>query len=290
MQPVAERQRHCAACAKVVHNITGMSREEIFALLQSDPGNVCVNFVDIKVVEGTEIKAMRLKVKPKPATQLRYVAATAALLLLVQQSHTAPLRLQPMEWQPETPAHPQTNPANTIVSGMVVDQDGKQIWRDLEVLISCDGVEMARLKAQNGLFSCDLQGHSDPGDIITIAILPGPQASSLVTDAPVSGEPTTLAESGINLDVFTHQSISCAPQTYQAEQWSGGSMQIRLADAQNIQIPIKFHAFQIGMEVISTGGVPMDYRDYGLIVLPYITLDAPQSSTKRAQDESCTDH
>ena len=42
MDPVEGRNRFCRECKKVVHNITGMRPAEIHALLQSDPGNICV--------------------------------------------------------------------------------------------------------------------------------------------------------------------------------------------------------------------------------------------------------
>jgi hypothetical protein len=298
MTPVAERQRLCGECKKVVHNITGLSREQIFELLQSDPGNICVNFTDIRVAKDTETKFP--KQKPHTARRIRYMATTAAILMLVQQAHNAPFVPNPAIPQtlaPDQNSGPKLLSNNTIVSGIVLDRNNNQMRNELDVVISCEGAEIMRVKTRGGMFSCDLKGHADAGDSITISVLPGPQASSNVADAPKETPVSEVSEATGNIvaPVVTVSPITWSPgNEWMCDKWSGGSKNVLLADAQNVEIFVDYSTFFFLSQPYQMGGVPpMVGR---VITWPWIPFDpgygtvAASPSQPRAQDESCTDH
>jgi hypothetical protein len=284
MDPVEGRNRFCRECKKVVHNITGMGPAEIHALLQSDPGNICVNFTASRLPADTETKFTRVKT-PAPV-RFGYIAATAAALLLLQQTQTAPLAQTTTAWMPSRPAGPLSPTANTLVSGTVVDQYGNPVPGEIDVIISCGDVDLMRLQTRGGLFSCDLAGHVGPDDTITLSVVPGPQASSDVSAVQQVSEATgewVLPPSAIILDVVPW--VGHTPPS-----WSAGKQTVRLADAQNVQIAVTY--FVGGYEpFVQMGGVPPITFGQTLSVslfVPYPVSPAKPSTPRSAQDHSCT--
>ena len=131
MDPAEGRNKFCRECKKVVHNITGMAPDAIFNLLQSDPGNICVNFVESRLPKDTETKFP--KAKPILAYRLHAAAATAAFLLMLQQAQAAPLVKAGIEWTLYSNPIPRELGGNTLITGTVVDRNGNLAPEEMEV-------------------------------------------------------------------------------------------------------------------------------------------------------------
>ena len=286
MDAAEGKNRFCRECKKVVHNITGMSRAEIYALLASDPGNICVNFVDIRLPKDTETKWP--KAQTRKAKPIRYVAASAAILLLLQQSNTAPLAQNRIELNPVRPADPQKLSSNTLISGIIVDRYGNAPSEDFEVIVSCEGTEVSRLKTRGGMFATDLRDHLSPTDMITLSVLPGPVTSSPIDAAPeiseATAQPLTLINMGIDELTWFPNSGYWVPSN-----WQGGSMSLRLADAQNVQLPIDYQAGY--STVVTQMGGPLPWFPFHDFTIPTVTFSPVVSSKHKSKplDQSCTD-
>ncbi len=287
MDAAEGKNRFCHACQKEVHNITGMSRDEIYALLASDPGNVCVNFVDIRLPKDTETKWP--KSQTRKAKPIRYIAASAAILLLLQQSNTAPLAQNRIELNPVRPADPQKLSSNTIVSGIILDRNGNAPSEDFEVILSCEGTEVTRLKTRGGMFATDLKDHLSPADMITISVLPGPVASSPIDAAPAISEATAQS---VPLTTIEMDELSWSPNFghWVPSKWQGGNMSLRLADAQNIQLPIDYQAgYSSYVERLSGTALWIDLRPITVSVIGMDEFVGKQPKKSKPLDQSCTD-
>ncbi|MFN8395753.1 MAG: hypothetical protein U0176_14035 [Bacteroidia bacterium] len=298
MEPREGGNRFCQSCSKVVHNISAMSPEEIIALLRTDPGNICVNYVQFHFPPDTAKKQPRIDSKPVRKRNIRFAAAAASLLLLAQQGQTsAPFRPKThlSDTNPKTPDD--FLPTNTLVSGNVLTTRGDLIPHDVEVTIYKDHRELARVMTRAGLFFLDLKGLAEPSDTITLSIQPGPLLSSSTAQVDSS---TNCAEEGTlvtnpNPPEFYPWTSSFYPtflNGYDSDH-KGIIKEIVLAEAQNIELKVEwtFHYYP----VMSYGGAPItilgsDYpwilpTAYCLVVAEQIPSEGPTDS----QDYSCTD-
>jgi hypothetical protein len=292
MADAGDRNRFCASCKKVVHDITGMSRTQIHDLLASDPGQVCVNFVDIHLPADTTRK---FATTPTPAASpMRYIAASAAMWMLLQQGQAAPLYKPRIECIPLLPLPAQDQPSNTLVSGLVVDRNGNPVPAELEIIISCEGMAFIRTVTRGGMFAVDLQGHAAPTDIITVSVVPGPQLSSKVADAP---EPAPVSEA-TGAIFAPNLTISFPDQEHwEPEHWSGGTQEVLVSAAQNMNFLIDYQPGHF-YGPIRYGGNPIpDFRSMDWRMLGGDLLYGPCTTTIRVvgpkppkvQDRSCTD-
>ncbi len=293
MDQAGDADRFCNSCKKVVHDITGMSRTQIHALLASDPGNVCVNFVDIHLPPDTTLK---LAAAPAPqARPMRYIAASAAMWMLLQQSQAAPLTKPRIECNPLLPLPVQVESSNTLVSGLVVDRHGNPVPAEMHIIISCEGIEIMRTVTRGGMFAVDLHGHATPTDKVTVSVVPGPQFSSNVTDAP-----ETVPVSEATGAIFIPNAAICLSDQghWEPQHWSGGTQEVLVSAAQNMNFLIDYEAGHF-YGPIRYGGSPIpDFRpmDWQVRVMgdpfgPYTKITFMMlPKPPKVQDRSCTDH
>lgn len=285
MDAVEGKNRFCRQCTKVVHDITGMTREEIHTLLLSNPGNVCVNFVDLRLPKDTETKLPKTNAPRRKSGQIRYIAATAAMWVLLQQAQGAPLLKPRIEIVSNPPAG-DTLASKTIVSGKVLDNNNDLVPEEMDILITCQGTEVARTKTRAGLFSIDLAGRLSPTDLIKVSVITGPAASSNVADAPkvTTSEATAILgqEPGpLSFDGWGH---------FIPKGWSNGSMEILLEKAQNIYVNVQYQAGGY-QEPYRNGGIPPQVLgDPWFLLNPKIVFSVQQPPIPKVQDRSCTDH
>lgn len=175
--PADAGNKFCSSCKKVVHNLVGKSDAEIKKLFEANGGELC----------GTIVVRM-----PRPIHRYQYIrpvqktsyfrnlAATASLLLLSQWSTAANGGTKPaQEWVVplQAPADDDLTRTvdpnvrnNTLITGVILNQDGDVIPLDFEISVFCKQVLITKIKTENGMFKCDLAGKVNPGDIVGLVI------------------------------------------------------------------------------------------------------------------------
>ena len=185
MDALAEGNRFCHSCKKVVHNLVGMSEAEIKALFQANAGKLCGAIS----LPSSRIKPeIRLIAPLSKVTYWKKLAATASFLLLYQGMQTAPSsprksttwiapdtrnkaeRIDPVDWS-----------QNTLVSGVVLAQDSLEIGLDFQVYIYVNKALVAKSMAHGGFLRIDLGGKVKPESTIEIVI---PKNSAYDPDYP----------------------------------------------------------------------------------------------------------
>lgn len=300
MDPAEGGNRHCQSCSKVVHNISAMSPEQIIALLRTDPGNVCVNYVQFHFPSDTDKKQPPTTSKPVRKRNIRFAAAAASLLLLAQQGQTtAPFRPK-THFNAGNPQMPNDFlPTNTLVSGNVRTTLGDLIPHDVEVTIYKGHRELARVMTRAGLFFIDLKGLAEPTDTITLSIQPGPLQTSPLNAAPIDSA-EACPDNSPKADLLPlvpsfypwEPGMPFAPASYHPDH-RGLIYEIVLADAQNVDLRLDWTISYF--PVSWNGGVPMINPQLFIpetFMATHITIsmDADQSVGPRdSQDYSCTD-
>lgn len=300
MKPVEGGNRYCQHCSKVVHNITGLSPAEIVALLQSDPGNVCVNFVQFHLPPDTERKQPKAITRPIRRKNIRYAAAATAMLLLTQQGQSSPPHKPRTEHGPWAP-QPQDShlPGNTLVSGNVMTLLGDLIPHDVEVVIYRDHRELARVMTRAGLFFVNLDGLAEPTDTITISIQPGPQPASdfpqrveepLCEETNEDEDPVTVLNPNL-LTTFVNPTVITAITNGYSLNHQGILLEVLLQNAQNMELKLdwEYNYFPY----VYLGGAPPIYFDEFLVhpLTCFVTISEipPTDGPSNSQDYSCTD-
>jgi hypothetical protein len=178
MDAQTDGNRFCHSCQKVVHNLVGKSEAEIKALFVASGGQLCGSFTQRRPVQGAEIKLAAIQPMRKPG-YLKHLAATASLLLLYQGMMAVQTSAKPAsEWV--VPAFPHTvadgrNPdkdwsQNTLLSGVIVNQDGFEVGLDVMVEIYAHKVLIAKVIAQHGFIKIDLGGKVKPNEMVGLVI------------------------------------------------------------------------------------------------------------------------
>jgi hypothetical protein len=272
MAQMEGKRRFCQDCKKAVHDFNAMTTEEVIALLQSDPGNICGNYRELRI--PAELVEKQPKVQPsKKRNSIRYAAAFASVLALIQQPKSSVLLAQnnPSAYvdQPET--KPNLAEGNTLVTGTVIDQYGNLVTENVELSILRDGVELAHLQAHKGLFFVDLSEKACSEDSITVQVLPYPK--------PVK----EVAENNM-----------VAVVTFAANQRSGTSKTVLLAEAQNVTMTVQVNVFVWNNAylldyVTESGGTSIQLIN-PLFSVTTINYEPAQQPQPKVQDRSCTDH
>lgn len=287
MSPVAERQRHCLACDKVIHRIDGMRREEIYALLMSDPGNVCVNYRVIRLPETTAEKRRQ----PVPrGRMLRFAASAAAMLAILQQPLAAPLAWTPVPMELAPTQAQADSLSNTLLSGMVVDQHGNVVPEEIEIYVYCDsGQEIARMVTRGGMFAIDLAGLASPSEHIRVSAAPGPLSSSQVSTKADSLAPILSINPTLWVGPFYEGASPWGYGGYVPASWRGGSMDVQLGQAQNVQFVIDYTPRQEPM-IMQMGGVPPIFSqvtlDFSMFSVTEVMVSAQGKPSR--QEPDCT--
>ncbi len=175
--PADAGNKFCSSCKKVVHNLVGKSDAEIKALFEANGGELCGTIVVRKRREKPNFHFIRPVQKP---SYFRNLAATASLMLLSQWSTAANGGTKPaQEWVVplQAPADAELTRTgdpdvrnNTLITGVIVNQDGEVVPLDFEISIYSKQVLITKIKTENGMFKCDLAGKVSPGDIVGLVI------------------------------------------------------------------------------------------------------------------------
>lgn len=174
--PTGDRNKFCSQCNKVVHNLVGKSEAEIKALFAANGGEICGTMLSRKPAAQPQI---RLVQPLRKANYFKHLAATASLLLLTQApSFAASSAKAPITWitqdgnRPTDPTQPEkpSDKTNTLITGVVMNQDSVTLPYDFQVSVYANKVLVAKVKAHYGLFKVDLRGKVAPGDVVGLVI------------------------------------------------------------------------------------------------------------------------
>lgn len=177
-----------------------------------------------------------------------------------------------------------------MVSGVVLDNFGTLVPETMDVIISCKGREVMRIKTRGGMFSCDLRDLLLPSDRVTISILPGPQESSrFPEDQPNDSEIDCQKER----DTLTLDNLPPLILSFPHSSWSGGSKEIVLEDAQNVTVTVQYSPFLYNYHMLATSGAA--YGSGWVILNPsfsmatFTIVTTKVVKAPKSLDQSCTD-
>jgi hypothetical protein len=209
--PTGDGNKFCSKCTKVVHDMTRLSEAEIKALFLANAGNVCGS-----------IRVQIPRPEPEPLPQspsrkplyIKQLAAAASIFLLYATSQAKPVSKLAIAWQTlvdltgDKTLGDRVDPhkTNTLVTGVIMNQDSELVPLDIPVLIFSGKTLVAEVKTSNGLFRVDLVNKLKPDDVIEIVV------------RERSNTKTTVLED-------TH---------------GGGKAILRLGDAQNVVIKVDY--------------------------------------------------
>lgn len=214
---VEDGHQYCHQCQRRVHDMTRMDVEEIKALFAAHRGNVCgsIRYRPEAIIETAVPPPSPIR---KPI-YWKHMAVAASIFLLHQapyaKSPSKPAAMSQVEGNPGahgSKAATETEPdwkTNTLLTGVVLNQDDQLVPLDIPILIYADGELITKVTSSHGLFQCQLAGKAKPDAIITVMIR----------------EPKDLSKQA---------------------QWRGsnhgpGKVTTRLRDAQNLNIKIQYH-------------------------------------------------
>jgi hypothetical protein len=173
--PSAEGNKFCRECKKVVYDMTKLSEIEIKALFAANQGKVCGS---ILLPSGPkELEYFQESTHRKPL-YWKQLAAAASFVLLTQSVHTKPISKPSIAWQVldafklDASEFSGVDPhkTNTLVTGIIMNQDSQLVPLDLPVLIYSGKVLIAEVKTSHGLFKVDLGNKLKPDAIIEIVV------------------------------------------------------------------------------------------------------------------------
>ncbi len=177
MDALADGNRFCSQCDKVVHNLIGKNEAEIKALFQAHGGRLCGMFLPVQNRPGPDIRLVHPLSKP---AYFKHLAVAASILLLhqipLQAASTGHPQKTSQQQMEHVIARPLAQPAlpdgggNTLVSAVITNRDSLVIPLDFEVAIYAKGVKVAQTIAHYGLLKLDLAGKVDPGTTIGLVI------------------------------------------------------------------------------------------------------------------------
>jgi hypothetical protein len=203
--------KFCSQCQKKVHDMTRLSEEEIKALFAANGGNVCgsIRVRVPKTVVEREVEAAPVIRFRKPMF-LKQLAAAASFILLYQTSSAKPVAKPLIIWtEPRVPdgnGGEVTTKTNTLVSGVILNQDSIEVPLDIPISIYANSKLVAKITSRNGLFSYEFDGQLKPDDVIGIVI----QKHDARKDEP------------------------------EGSSYGAGKLVTRLGDAQNIRLVIRY--------------------------------------------------
>jgi hypothetical protein len=211
--PIGDGNKFCSSCTKVVHDMTKLTEAEIKALFVANGGNVCGS-IRVQSPKPAPIPVPQARFR-KP-TYLKQLAASAAFLLLYNSQQAKPMTKPQIAWQfladvtgnEVLPGNGETPwKTNTLVTGVVINQDSELVPLEIPVLIYHGRTLVAQVMAVNGLFSIELDGKLKPEDVIEVVIK-------------------------------EHQNTS--KSRYTRDGYGGGKASAKLMDAQNLNIKVHY--------------------------------------------------
>lgn len=241
MDLLADGDRFCHRCSKVVHNLDGKTSEEVQALFAAHGGRLCGAFTVRRLVAKPHV---RLAIPPSIQANLvhkrRYfkqLAAMASFFLLAEgflgasnppissQAWVMPAAEAGGQDSLSSSSHGEVDwSQNTIVSCIFTYEDSTEIGLNLEVSIFSRGVLITKTVAQSGFLKVDLAGKVKPEAMIGIVV------GSNVAYGPEAHE-----------EVYQHKGIQRV---------------VRLRDAQNLVIPMEFETIMV--EEMTYGGAMVE--------------------------------
>jgi hypothetical protein len=206
--------KFCSQCQKVVHDMTKLTEEEIKALFIANAGKVCGT---IRVQPQPVAEVLPPRVPVRKVRFLKHFAAAASIFFLYHspQLKAAPKALTSLNAiDPEkgTSGGTESNDTpwktNTLVTGVVINQDSELVPLDIPILVYANKKLIAETQSSHGLFTIDLKDKLKPDDVIELVVKP-------------KKEDGTISRWG--------------------DSWGGGKATSRLGDAQNLNIKVEYH-------------------------------------------------
>ncbi len=177
MDALDGRNRHCAQCSQVVHDLTGKSLCEIDALYAANEGKLCGNITVDELGNPLYFKGTESKRK---VIYLKHLAAAASLFFLYQTPQANSFDSKARKYRSDTEQSIQIHPpgtgivpteaTNTLVTGVVLTQSGYETEDSLRIEIRSGGKQIAQGFTSNGLFHFDLEGKLKPEDEIKVVV------------------------------------------------------------------------------------------------------------------------
>jgi hypothetical protein len=203
--------KFCSQCQKKVHDMTRLSETEVKALFEANNGNVCGSIrVRVPKVVAELEPEVRPMIRFRKPLFLKQWAAAASFLLLYQTSDAKPVSKPLITWQdhraPKGTDGEVTSKTNTLVTGVILNQDSMEVPLDIPVSIYANSKLVAEVTSRHGLFSYEFSGQLNPDDVIGIVIK-------------------------------KHQAGKDEPE---GSSYGGGKLVTRLGDAQNIKLVIQY--------------------------------------------------